>query len=150
MSLLDLTRPAREHNLNPKVPIRTADNKFCDLLLSFGDDIAYLIAHVPYIIDVFCIIISLSNIWFDTTYSILTLKTPAKIIWKFHLHLSSAANFCERYLTKLSIETNSVDPDQTAPIGAVWSECTLFVGKASKTKQTAKPDKFCCNWLFKG
>ena len=30
------------------------------------------------------------------------------------------------------METNSVDPDQTAHIGAVWSESTLFVGKASK------------------
>ena len=27
---------------------------------------------------------------------------------------------------KLSIEANSVDPEQTAPIGAVWSGSTLF------------------------
>ena len=25
--------------------------------------------------------------------------------------------------------TNSVDPDQTAPLGAVWSESALFVQK---------------------
>ena len=79
-------------------------------------------------------------------------KSPAKkIIWKFCLYLSSAANFCLHYLTKLSIETNSVDPDETAPIGPVWSESTLFVGKASKTfQQTTKADKFSCDWRFKG
>ena len=27
---------------------------------------------------------------------------------------------------ELSIEANSVDPEQTAPIGAVWSGYTLF------------------------
>ena len=44
-----------------------------------------------------------------------------------------------------------MDPDQTAPIAAVWSESTLFVGKASKTfQQTRKADDFCCDWRFKG
>ena len=33
------------------------------------------------------------------------------------------------------IEANSVDPDQTAPTGAVWSEYTLFVEEFSKTFQ---------------
>ena len=32
---------------------------------------------------------------------------------------------------KLSIEANSVDPEQTAPIRAVWSGSTLFVIEAS-------------------
>ena len=32
---------------------------------------------------------------------------------------------------ELSIEANSVVPEQTAPIGAVWSESTLFVKEAS-------------------
>ena len=32
---------------------------------------------------------------------------------------------------KLSIEANSVDPEQTAPIGAVWSGSTLFAIKVS-------------------
>ena len=31
---------------------------------------------------------------------------------------------------ELSIEANSVDPDQTAPIGAVWSRSTLFAIEA--------------------
>ena len=32
---------------------------------------------------------------------------------------------------KLSKEANSVDPEQTAPIGAVWSGSTLFAMEAS-------------------
>ena len=44
-----------------------------------------------------------------------------------------------------------MDPDPTAPIGAVRSGSTLFVGKASKTfQQTTKADDFCCYWHFKG
>ena len=48
----------------------------------------------------------------------LVLKTPENnCIWK-----------C---LFNISIEANIVDPDQTAPIGAVWSGSTLFVYEAS-------------------
>ena len=36
-----------------------------------------------------------------------------------------------KLFNKVSIETNSVDPDQTAPIGEVLSGSTLIVGKAS-------------------
>ena len=44
-----------------------------------------------------------------------------------------------------------MDPDQTAPIAAVWSESTLFAGKASKTfQQTTKANNFSCDWWFKG
>ena len=32
---------------------------------------------------------------------------------------------------EISIEVNIVDPEQTAPIGAVWSESTLFAIEAS-------------------
>ena len=32
---------------------------------------------------------------------------------------------------KLSIEANSMDPEQTAPIGAAWSGSTLFAIEAS-------------------
>ena len=38
---------------------------------------------------------------------------------KMHLKNDVAANNCLTLLTNLSIEANSVDPDQTAPIGAV-------------------------------
>ena len=34
-------------------------------------------------------------------------------------------------LFNISIEANIVDPDQTAPIGAVWSGSTLIVYEAS-------------------
>ena len=45
-----------------------------------------------------------------------------------HLKMSSAANTRIKYRT---LEANSVDPEQTAPIGAVWSGSTLFVIEAS-------------------
>ena len=52
---------------------------------------------------------------------------------------------------KLSIEASSVVPEQTAPIGAVWSGSTLFAIEASETfQQTRKADDFCCNWRIKG
>ena len=49
--------------------------------------------------------------------------------------MSSAEVVCCKLLPnstdKLSIETNSVDPEQTAPIGAVCSGSTLFAIEAS-------------------
>ena len=52
-----------------------------------------------------------------------------------HLKMSSAEVVCCKLLPnitdKLSIEANSVDPEQTAPIGAVWSGSTLFAIEAS-------------------
>ena len=51
-----------------------------------------------------------------------------------HLKMWSAEVICCKYLgsstDKLSIEANSVDPEQTAPI-AVWSGSTLFAIEAS-------------------
>ena len=37
-----------------------------------------------------------------------------------------------RLLINISIEANSVDPDQTAPTGAVWSGSTLFAEELQK------------------
>ena len=52
-----------------------------------------------------------------------------------HLKMSSAEVVCCNSLPKItnefSIEANSVDPEQTAPIGAVWSGSTLFGIEAS-------------------
>ena len=49
--------------------------------------------------------------------------------------MSSAEVVCCKYLPnitdELSIEANSVDPEQTAPIGAVWFGPTLFAIEAS-------------------
>ena len=39
--------------------------------------------------------------------------------------------FPDRGNPELSIEANSVDPEQTAPIGAVWAGSTLFAIEAS-------------------
>ena len=38
-------------------------------------------------------------------------------------------------MTNATIKANSVDPDQTAPIGAVWSESTLFVEELPESMQ---------------
>ena len=52
-----------------------------------------------------------------------------------HLKMSSAEVVCCKLLPnitdKLSLEADSVDPEQTAPIGAVWSGSTLFAIEAS-------------------
>ena len=63
--------------------------------------------------------------------------------------MSAQAVCCKYFLTLftyVSIEANSVDPDQTVPLGAVWSGSSLFDQEASKTfQQTPKADNFCCN-----
>ena len=53
-------------------------------------------------------------------------------------------------MTNVSIEANSVEPDKTAPIGAVLSGSTLFVVGASKTfQQTKKADNFVVIGAFR-
>ena len=52
-------------------------------------------------------------------------------------------------MINVSIEANGVEPDQTAPTGAVWSGSTLFDQKVSKTfQQITKADRFCCDWCY--
>ena len=52
-----------------------------------------------------------------------------------HLKMSSAEVVCCKKLPnitdELSIEVNSVDREQTAPVGAVWSGSTLLAIEAS-------------------
>ena len=51
-----------------------------------------------------------------------------------HLKMSSAEVVCcklPNILDEFSIEANSVHPEQTAPIGAVWFGSTLFAIEAS-------------------
>ena len=52
-----------------------------------------------------------------------------------HLKMLSAEVVCCKLLPnvtdELSIEANRVDPEQTAPKGAVWSGSTLFAIEAS-------------------
>ena len=56
--------------------------------------------------------------------------------------MSSAGVVCCKWLPyitdELSIEANSEDPEQTAPIGAVWSGSTLFAIEASSTVQQTR------------
>ena len=71
-----------------------------------------------------------------------------------HWKMSSAEVVCCKELPnnieELKIEANSVDPEQTAPIGAVWSGPTLFAIEASEIfQQTRKAEDFCCDWRTK-
>ena len=54
---------------------------------------------------------------------------------KMHLKMSSAEVVCCKKLPniteELSIEAHSMDPEQTAPLGAVCSGSTLFAIEAS-------------------
>ena len=55
--------------------------------------------------------------------------------------------FLQTFQTYFCIQANSVDPDQTAPRGAVWSWSTLF---AKKRLLKSQADDNCCDWQFKG
>ena len=52
--------------------------------------------------------------------------------------MSSAEVVCCKYLPnitdELSIEANKVDPEQTAPIGTVWSGSTRFLNISADDK----------------
>ena len=48
--------------------------------------------------------------------------------------------FLQTFLTNFCIQANSVDPDQTAPKGAVWSGSTLFAEMTYKVTAEDKAD----------
>ena len=56
--------------------------------------------------------------------------------------------FLQTFQTYFCIQANSVDPDQTALKGAVWSGSTLFAEMTFKI--TSKADDNSCDWRFKG
>ena len=58
--------------------------------------------------------------------------------------------FLQTFQTFFCIQANSVDPDQTAPKGAVWSGSTLFAEMTFKTQAGDKADDNCYDWQFKG
>ena len=58
--------------------------------------------------------------------------------------------FLQTFLTYFCIQANSVDPDQTAPKGAVWSGSTLFAKMTLKSQADDKADDNSCDWRFKG
>ena len=58
--------------------------------------------------------------------------------------------FLQTFQTYFCIQANSVDPDQTAPKGAVWSGSTLFAKWLLKSQADDKADGNTCDWRFKG
>ena len=65
-------------------------------------------------------------------YTLLTLKALRKNASESVVCWSRLLQIIDKHLWKnLSMEANSVDPEQTAPIGAVWSVSTLFAIEAS-------------------
>ena len=58
--------------------------------------------------------------------------------------------FLQIFQTYFCIKANSVDPDQTAPLEAVWSGSTVFTKITFKIKADDKADDNCCDWQFKG
>ena len=58
--------------------------------------------------------------------------------------------FLQTFQTYFCIQANSVDPDQTAPRGAVWSGSTLFAKITLKSQADDIADNICCDWQFKG
>ena len=57
--------------------------------------------------------------------------------------------FLQPFQTYFCIQANSVDPDQTAARGSVWSWSTLFAQMTFKITP-GKADDNCCVWQFKG
>ena len=67
--------------------------------------------------------------------------------------MSSVYVVCWIFLKTLQIyfciQANSVDPDQTAPKGAVWPGSTLFAEMTFKVTAEDKADDNSCDWRFK-
>ena len=66
---------------------------------------------------------------FWNTVKFLKIQTPEK----FAVMISNHPNIWTRWLNRRVMQSkdsvgtaNSVDPDQTAPLGAVWSETAMF------------------------
>ena len=64
--------------------------------------------------------------------------------------MSSAEYFLQTFQTYFCIQANSVDPDQTAPRGAVWSGLHCLQKWLLKSQADDKADNHCCDWQFKG
>ena len=64
--------------------------------------------------------------------------------------------FLQTFQIYFCIQANSMDPDQTAPRGAVWSVEQSDLGPHClqkwflKSQADDKADDHCCDWLFKG
>ena len=83
---------------------------------------SFLISQKKYTVDFFCEI-SKKYIW----TMLLTLKLPRKSASENVVCLCRLLKIIlQTFQTYFCIQANSVDPDQTAPRGAVWSGSTLF------------------------
>ena len=74
---------------------------------------------------------------------------------KMYPKMMSVLVVCCTYLitekVNISVEANSVNPDETAPTGTVLSESTLFAKEVSKTfQQKAKADDFAVIGALRG
>ena len=58
--------------------------------------------------------------------------------------------FLQIFQTYFCIQANSMDPDQTAPRGAVWSGSKLFAKRLLKSQAYDKAVNNSCDWQFKG
>ena len=58
--------------------------------------------------------------------------------------------FLQTFQTYFCKQANSVDPDQTAPKGAVWPGSTLFAEVTFKVTSWRQTDDNSCDWRFKG
>ena len=58
--------------------------------------------------------------------------------------------FLQPFQTYFCIQANSVDRDQTAPKGAVWSGSTRLQKWLLKSQADDKADDNCCDWQCKG
>ena len=63
--------------------------------------------------------------------------------------MSSAEYSGKLFKPYFCIQANSVDPDQTAPRGAVWSGSTLFAKNDLKSQADDKADDSCCDERLK-
>ena len=58
--------------------------------------------------------------------------------------------FLKTFQTCFCVQANSMDPDQTAPRGTVWSGSTLFAKWLLKSQVDDKADDNNSDWQFKG
>ena len=77
---------------------------------------------------------------------LLTHKAPRKTASENVVCLSSAEYSCKLHKAIFCILANSVDPDQTAPKGAVWSGFTLFAEMTFKIT-SRKQSRWQLLWL---
>ena len=57
--------------------------------------------------------------------------------------------FLQTFQIYFCIQANSVNPDQTAPRGAVWSGPYCLQKWLLKSQADDKADDNCCDWQFK-